>query len=92
MKRTVPLFITAIAGFVLIVSFFIPSLKGWGEDAAIWFDILAAIAFVLGGGNLLKLHLKTMSDKNKASGCPFHHGGTTKVAAATTMNWWPKAC
>ena len=44
MKRTVPLLIAAIVGFVMIVSFFIPATEGWGEVAAIWFDLLAAIA------------------------------------------------
>lgn len=63
MKRTVPLLITALGGFVLIVAYFIPATQGWGEVAAIWFDILAAIAFVLGGGNLLKIHLKKVSDR-----------------------------
>jgi hypothetical protein len=63
MKRLVPLWITAIGGFVLIVAYFIPLTQGWGEVAAIWFDILAAIAFILGGGNLLKTHLKKVSDK-----------------------------
>ncbi len=81
MKRTVPLLITAIAGFVLIVSFFIPDLKGWGEDAAVWFDILAAIAFVLGGGNLLKLHLKTMSDKKPGWG----YSAITIIAFLVTL-------
>ncbi|MHC4129954.1 MAG: hypothetical protein ACYSUA_17675, partial [Planctomycetota bacterium] len=50
MKRLVPLWITAVAGFVLIVAYFIPVTQGWGEVTAIWFDILAAIAFVLGWG------------------------------------------
>jgi hypothetical protein len=50
--------ITAVGGIVLIVAFFIPYAESWGEDAMVWFDILAAIAFVLGGGNLLKMHLK----------------------------------
>ena len=63
MKRTVPLLITAFGGFVLIVAYFIPMTQGWGEAAAIWFDILAAIAFILGGGNLLKIHLKKVSDR-----------------------------
>jgi len=63
MKRTIPLLITAIGGFALIVAFFIPETEGWGEVAAIWFDILASIAFILGGGNLLKIHLKKISDR-----------------------------
>ena len=63
MKRTAPLIITALGGFVLIIAYFIPHTLSWGEDAAVWFDILAAIAFILGGGNLLKVHLKKVSDK-----------------------------
>jgi hypothetical protein len=68
MKRTVPLLITAIGGFVLLVSFFIPATETWGEAAAIWFDILASIAFILGGGNLLKVHLKKVSDQQAGWG------------------------
>jgi hypothetical protein len=63
MKRTVPLLITALGGFVLIVAYFIPFTQGWGETVAVWFDVLAAIAFVLGGGNLLKIHLRKVSDR-----------------------------
>lgn len=63
MKRTVPLLITALGGFVLIVAQFLPETQSWGETAAVWFDILASIAFVLGGGNLLKMHLKKISDR-----------------------------
>mgnify|MGYP000397966150 FL=1 len=62
MKRTVPLLITAFGGFVLIISYFIPATQGWGETVAIWFDVLASIAFILGGANLLKIHLKKVSD------------------------------
>ena len=43
MKRTVPLLITALGGFVLIISYFIPAAQGWGETVAIWFDVLASI-------------------------------------------------
>ena len=51
MKRTVPLIITALVGVVLIVSNFIPSFRSWGEEATTFFSIIAAIAFVLGGGS-----------------------------------------
>ncbi|HIB32600.1 MAG TPA: hypothetical protein EYO45_05770 [Candidatus Marinimicrobia bacterium] len=64
MKRSVPLLITALGGFILIIAYFIPAAQGWGEVAAIWFDILASIAFILGGGNLIKIHLKKISDKS----------------------------
>ena len=63
MKRNIPLLLAIIAGFVMIVAFFIPFTQGWGEDVLVWFDVLAGIAFILGGGNLLKVHLKKCSDR-----------------------------
>jgi hypothetical protein len=76
MKRTVPLLITAVVGVVLIASRFIPSAESWGESAAIWFDILAAVAFILGGGNLLKLQLRKISDRAPGWG----YAGITLIA------------
>lgn len=68
MKRTAPLIIMAIGGFVLIFAYFIPFTQSWGEVASVWFDVLAAIAFILGGGNLLKIHLKKVSDRKAGYG------------------------
>ncbi len=81
MKRTVPLLITAISGLILIAAFFIPATQSWGERAAVWFDILASIAFILGGGNLLKLHLKKVSDKGEGWG----YSGITVLAFIATL-------
>src|SRR5574341_1391403 len=81
MKRTLPLIITAAGGFVLIIAYFIPATETWGEKAAIWFDVLAAIAFVLGGGNLLKVHLKKISDRKAGWG----YSGVTIVAFLVTL-------
>jgi hypothetical protein len=63
MRRTVPLLITALVGLILIASRFIPAAESWGEVATIWFDVMAAVAFVLGGGSLVKLLLKKISDR-----------------------------
>ncbi len=68
MKRTIPLLITALSGLVLVVSVFIPAWQSAGEEVAIWFDILASIAFVLGGGNLLRLHLRNISNQHAGWG------------------------
>jgi len=81
MKRTVPLLITAAGGFVLIVAYFIPFAQNWGERAAIWFDILAAVAFILGGGNLLKTHLKRISDRVRGWG----YSGIVVVSFLATL-------
>jgi len=81
MKRTVPLLIAATAGYVLVASRFIPVTEKWGEVEAIWFDILAAIAFVLGGGSLLKLHLRRISDRTAGWG----YSLVTVIAFLSTM-------
>jgi hypothetical protein len=81
MKRTVPFLIASISGFVLIVAYFIPFTENWGEKASIWFDVLAAVAFILGGGNLLKSHLKKISDRSAG----WAYSGVTLVAFLTTL-------
>ncbi|MCH8253469.1 MAG: hypothetical protein IID36_13560, partial [Planctomycetes bacterium] len=68
MKRTLPLFIAGISGIVLIITSFIPYTIPWGVKAGIWFDILAGIAFILGGANLMKNHLKKMSNRRAGWG------------------------
>lgn len=68
MKRTLPLILTAVFGAIMIVAFFVPAWQWLGEFTAIAFDILASIAFILGGGNLLKIHLKKMSDRSRGWG------------------------
>jgi hypothetical protein len=80
-KRTIPLLITACVGLVLIASRFVPAAQSWGEVAAIWFDLLAAVAFVLGGGSLLKLHLKKISDRVAGWG----YSAVTLLAFAATL-------
>src|SRR5262245_3077201 len=81
MKRTIPLLITALSGFVLIFAYFIPATQSWGEDVAIWLDILAAIAFVLGGGNLLKVQFQKISDRKPGWG----YAAITVVAFTATL-------
>jgi hypothetical protein len=65
-KRTVPLFITGIVGTLLIACYFVPS-DPFGEiEERIpdFFNIIAAFAFVLGGGNLLRVHLTRVSRRD----------------------------
>ena len=64
LKRNVPLLITALVGVFLIIANFFPSLSAMSEDFTVFFGIIAAMAFVLGGGSLLKVHLKKISDRN----------------------------
>jgi hypothetical protein len=66
LKRNVPLFITGIVGVILIVAYFVPHEPFAEADRVIpvFFDIIAAFAFVLGGGNLLRIHLVRVSRRD----------------------------
>ncbi len=68
MKRTFPLIIAAIAGYVMVVAYFMPALQQVREDAEEWFNILAAIAMILGGASILGMHLKKVSDRRAGWG------------------------
>ncbi len=81
MKRTIPLLICGFAGFAILLSYFSPQTSGAGEHVAIWFDVLAAMAFVLGGGNLLFLHLKKVSDQRQG----WAYSGIILIAFFTTL-------
>lgn len=81
MKRTIPFIIASITGFVLVISYFIPYTESWGETSMIWFDILAAIAFVLGGANLLQMNLQKISDQRPGWG----YAAVTIIAFLVTL-------
>lgn len=67
MKRTVPLLITFIVGAVLILAEFVPHepFGNFGEDFSLYFDIIAVFAFLLGGGNLIRVHVTKVQRKKK---------------------------
>lgn len=67
MKRTVPLVITFIVGIVLIVAMFIPHWPFSGLDSkfSIFYDVIAVFAFILGGGNLLKVHFYRIQNRRR---------------------------
>ena len=50
-KRTIPLLIAALIGFLLIATYFIPFTEEWGATAMEMFIILAAAAMVLGASH-----------------------------------------
>src|SRR5262249_6321116 len=68
MKSTIPWLIAAVTGCVMIGAFFVPSAQSWRDDAGTWFEILAAIAFVLGGANLFTQHLQKISARRAGWG------------------------
>ena len=65
MKRTVPLLITFFVGVILIIAMFIPHDPFFDMDRkfSIYYDVIAVFAFILGGGNLLRVHLDKVYQK-----------------------------
>lgn len=61
MKSTIPWLIAAVSGCVMIAAYFVPAAQSWKAEFGIWFEILAAFAFVLGGVNLFANHLRKIS-------------------------------
>jgi hypothetical protein len=65
-KRTIPLLITALVGSLLVFAYFVPhpAVGGINRKIPDFFNIIAAFAFVLGGGNLLRIHLTRISRRD----------------------------
>lgn len=66
MSRTVAVILAAAAGLLMLISKFVHEsniFSSASEDASNWFNILAAIAFVLGGGSLVKMNLAKISSR-----------------------------
>ncbi len=60
MKRTVPLIITFLTGFFLVVSFFIPH-EPFGEleqRLLVWFAIVSGFSMLLGVDSLIRAHFR----------------------------------
>lgn len=82
MKRTVPMLIAGATGFVLIASYFIPLTESWGENAMAWFNILAAVAFILGGANVIRMNLQKISDRRPGWG----YAAVTLISFLVTLS------
>ena len=64
MTASVPQLVTAFVGGLLIVAFFVPPLEPVREEFSLFFDILAAFAFVLGGASLLGRHRRRIAERS----------------------------
>lgn len=65
MKRQLPLFITFVAGLMMMVQFFLPAWNQWGDRFLTWFNILAAVAYVLGAGSLFVVNGKIIQRRGR---------------------------
>lgn len=63
LQRTVPVAILSISGIILILAYFSPWTESWAEQVVDWFNIIAAVAFILGAANLLRVNLEKISSR-----------------------------
>lgn len=68
MRNVVPLVIAFLAGVTMMVAFFIPVAQPLQAQAEVWFTILAAIAFLIGGTNLFLHHAKKIARQQEGWG------------------------
>jgi len=69
MKRTVPLVITFLTGFFLVVSFFIPH-EPFGaleQRLLVWFAIVSGFTMLLGIDNLIRSHLRKIARRREGA-------------------------
>jgi len=69
MKRTVPLIVTFLTGFFLVVSFFVPH-EPFGEleqRLLIWFSIVSGFAMLLGVDSLIRWHIRQVRRREPGS-------------------------
>ncbi len=80
MKRSIPLLITFLVGLSLILAMFIPHwpFNVLNERFSIFYDLIAVFAFILGGGNLLKVHIRKVQRK----------GGDWKFSLVTIIGFF----
>lgn len=81
LKRTIPMLIASVGGIIIIIAFFVPKLEDLSNELGVWFNILQAVAFILGGGNLIKLMLRRMSDRQPGWG----YAAVTLAAFSVTL-------
>ena len=68
LQRTIPIAILCLSGVIMIVAYFVTAAVSWSETVNVWFNILAAVAFVLGAGNLLAVNLEKISSRRPGWG------------------------
>ncbi|MBM4006318.1 MAG: hypothetical protein FJ292_01950 [Planctomycetes bacterium] len=68
MTRLIPLWIAIVSGVAILVSAFIRPMESWGENFTDTFNVIAAIASVLGAGSLLKANLAKVSRRDAGWG------------------------
>jgi hypothetical protein len=86
MQRAVPFAITFVTAFVLLWAVVVPPIDKIREEFVLFFDILAAFAFLLGGASLLGRHGRKI--RRRARGWGFSAACLAAVTAEGSVLGW----
>ena len=77
LRVLIPSLITGVVGIILVAAIFVPAepFATLDRNFSTYFDIVAAFAFILGGGNLLRTHIDKLQKKT----------GSQKLFSAVTV-------
>lgn len=64
-RVTLPVLVASISGILLVLALFSPRMSVVNTELSEYFNIIAAFAFILGGGNLMRIHLDKISRRTK---------------------------
>jgi len=65
MRREVPLLITMIVGWFMVLEFFFPQAEKWSSELQNWAIIMTALASVLGVANVARINMLKVSRRDR---------------------------
>ncbi|NNF08234.1 MAG: hypothetical protein HKN21_15835 [Candidatus Eisenbacteria bacterium] len=65
LKREVPLLITILVGWFMVIEYFFPGAEKWSSELQNWAIIMTALASVLGVANVARINMLKISRKQK---------------------------
>lgn len=84
LRVLIPSLITAIVGLILVIAVFVPAepFDTLNRNFSNYFNIVAVFAFILGGGNLMRINLEKATKKRGSEG---FFAGVTLVGFVFTL-------
>jgi hypothetical protein len=63
MRREIPMIVAFVAGVIIILEFFIPSLRSVASEIQNWYLVVVAFAILVGAFNLLRMNYMKVRDR-----------------------------
>lgn len=63
MRREIPMIVAFVAGVIIILEFFVPSLRSVASEIQTWYLVVVAFAILVGAFNLLRMNYMKVRDR-----------------------------